>query len=47
MLTCSCDLTLGGLKYQVAVSESLCQKVTGAFKRLFKFHYESEEDMGQ
>jgi hypothetical protein len=30
-----------------AVSESLCQQVTGAFKRLFKFHYESEEEIGQ
>lgn len=30
-----------------AVSESLLQQVTGAFKRLFKIHYESSEEIGQ
>ena len=30
-----------------AVSESLLQQVTGAFKRVFKFHYESAEEIGQ
>lgn len=30
-----------------AVSGSLLQQVTGAFKRLFKIHYESSEEIGQ
>jgi hypothetical protein len=30
-----------------AVSERLLQQVTGSFKRLFKFHYESAEEIGQ
>jgi len=35
------------LRATAAVSEKLLQQVTGSFKRLFKFHYESSEEIGQ